>query len=116
MRHHSKSLQYAILFIVINIITRTNIYNHMSKPNSESGSATRSDGNSNATITTASSSSLSSKRNKANWGNNRITIPIVIEIFKGANSELQVKVFIVDPSQASKYDEAYKVLLTYPGA
>ena len=88
----------------------------MSKIKSESGSATRSDGKSNATITTASSSSLSSKRSKANWINNRGTIPIVIKIFKGANSDLRGKVFIVGPSQASKYDEAYKALLTYLGA
>ena len=38
------------------------------------------------------------------------------DTFKGANLELANKVFVIGPSQASKYDEAYKALITYFGS
>ena len=41
---------------------------------------------------------------------------INIDTFKGANLELVNKVFVIGPSQASKYDEAYKALITYFGS
>ena len=41
---------------------------------------------------------------------------INIDTFKGANLELVNKVFVIGPAQASKYDEAYKVLITYFGS
>ena len=40
---------------------------------------------------------------------------IATDTFKGANSDLYNKVFVVGPTQASKYDEAYKSLITYFG-
>ena len=70
----------------------------MNKSKTESSSSLKSEGKSNATITTGSSSSLSSNKHKNTWdnqANNTNAIPMVIETFKGANSELKGKVFIV---------------------
>ena len=57
-----------------------------------------------------SSSSSSSTRKK--WNSHR-PVPSNVETFKGANSDLSKKVFIIGATQASKYDEAYKALITY---
>ena len=54
-------------------------------------------------------SSLRTKSKPTKWGVARQTV----SSFKGAIPELSGKVFVTGPSQATRYDEAYKALLHY---
>ena len=64
----------------------------------------------------SSSSSRGSHRGKKKWGGNH-SVPsnVAINQLKGATDELKGKVFIKGPTQAAKYDEAYKALVIYFG-
>ena len=46
------------------------------------------------------------------WSNNR---PVITTTFKGAIPELSSKVFVTGPSQATRYDDAYRALIHYFG-
>ena len=114
MRYNTKIITLVINVIIIFI---TIIMNKV-KTERGTGTIVPGEAKSGATATTGSSSltSNSNSRTKNRWSNARGAVPAVIDTFKGANLELKGKVFIVGPAQASKYDEAYKALLTYLGA
>lgn len=69
-----------------------------------------------STSATSFSSSSGGRSTRKKWNNNNKPMTINIDTFKGANLELVNKVFVIGPSQASKYDEAYKALITYFGS
>ena len=55
-----------------------------------------------------------SRRHKKKWNRQHGTqINMAGDTFKGANDELKGKVFVKGPSQAAKYDEAYKALIIH---
>ena len=61
-------------------------------------------------------SSSSGGRQRRKWSHNNKPAIMNTVTFKGANLELTKKVFVIVPSQASKYDKAYKALITYFGS
>ena len=74
------------------------------------------DNKSTASALSSSSSSRGSQRSRKKWGGKHgIPSNVATESFKGANNDLKGKVFIKGKAQASKYDEAYKALITYFG-
>ena len=79
----------------------------------------------NTTSRTSNSSTEGTQNARKKWnGNKHLSAnntvyklgSIATDTFKGVNSDICHKVFVVGPTQASKYDEAYKSLITYFGA
>ena len=64
------------------------------------------------TESTSGTSSLSSSSTRKKWNSRRAT-PTNVETFRGANPDLSNKVFVIGGTQASKYDDAYKAIITY---
>ena len=53
------------------------------------------------------------RRNRNRWGNAKGATASEIDSFKGAIPELKGKTFTLEATQAAKYDEAVKALMSY---